>query len=603
MNVADIETLIRRVIPAHEAAALLDGQSRPFYLAVARLFEVLSIRRRERTQATYLLPNATQTDPPATLGRRARLTVTMRAAGNLDRALKITPGACVLEGPSGRLYVNTDTIEWARRDTVTTKTARFECVVGGVVGSLDFLTDPTSSQPNRVSTDYVVLADQSRGRSNTNARIETYQGASAVRDDGRPATFESQDRGLYVEILDAPFSPGNNGRIMRIADYAWPGVEDPPGTNARPGYAVCDDAVRDYWLAARQDDGGVFTDYTPQLNDYTVNDVPLLPAAPVVGDAFYFAVPQLGIVVGQAVSLYLDISTPAVGDFKITWEVWNGGAWVAPADVRDDTNGFRASGNVTIGLGQSATTVDGVTGFWIRARVSAFTSLTTQPLAAYGFPRIYQPLIFDPGPVQWAVRDWKDLGIVLDEIQIERNGRNDDLFMQGDQRGLYLQRGESEDQFRKRIAQMPDSVSPNALTRAINRILAPLRLRGRVIDVGDEVLGFFDDVDFYDYYGPGDLFPENLWKLLLSLNEAYGWFYALLPLIAEGDYGIFFDEGPTLYLPDNGLYIGPCYDDGFLDGYSVPGSIAYQSIYEELRRRKLGGVGFVMLLDPSLNAP
>ena len=73
--------------------------------------------------------------------------------------------------------------------------------------------------------------------------------------------------------------------------------------------------------------------------------------------------------------------------------------------------------------------------------------------------------------------------------------------------------------------------------------------------------------------------------------------------IAVGDFGIFYDEGPLLYLPNLGLYLGPVYDDGFYDGKSYPGEMIYRSLYEELRRRKGGGVGFTFIPDDSLNAP
>lgn len=41
-------------------------------------------------------------------------------------------------------------------------------------------------------------------------------------------------------------------------------------------------------VAAIADDGGAFTDETDEANDVTTNDVNLLPATPVVGDAFYY---------------------------------------------------------------------------------------------------------------------------------------------------------------------------------------------------------------------------------------------------------------------------------------------------------------------------
>ena len=57
---------------------------------------------------------------------------------------------------------------------------------------------------------------------------------------------------------------------------------------------------------AQLDDGGAFTDYTTEARESTVDDVPLLPAAPAVNDAFYFGASSPFAFVD------LDISTPAI---------------------------------------------------------------------------------------------------------------------------------------------------------------------------------------------------------------------------------------------------------------------------------------------------
>ena len=78
----------------------------------------------------------------------------------------------------------------------------------------------------------------------------------------------------------------------------------------------------------------------------------------------------------------------------------------------------------------------------------------------------------------------------------------------------------------------------------------------------------------------------------------------LVPWIGEGDFGIFYDVGPSIYLPDKGLYLGPCFDDGFSDGFSPVASLSvYPAIYTEMNRRKLGGVRFAMIPDIGLNVP
>jgi len=137
------------------------------------------------------------------------------------------------------------------------------------------------------------------------------------------------------------------------------------------------------------DDGGVQTDETAAAQNPTQNDMTLLPAAPAVDDAYYFGHAKRFDVV------WLNIGTQGDGVWVITWEYWNGAAWSALSDVVDNTNGFTA----LVGLrdvsftrpGDWATAdVGGVSGlYWIRARVSSFTSINTQPRGNQAWVEIY----------------------------------------------------------------------------------------------------------------------------------------------------------------------------------------------------------------------
>lgn len=160
--------------------------------------------------------------------------------------------------------------------------------------------------------------------------------------------------------------------------------------------------------AAIADDGGVQTDETTEANEATIDDMTLLPAAPVVGDAYYFANDR---VFNQ---FSLDVSTAGVGSWTITWEYWDGGAWEALANVTDDSSGFTGAGRLEISWEVSSdfapTTVNGQGPFWfVRARLSAFVSLTTQPLGEQAwmpgealigpFPAaVYDTIDVDPDP-------------------------------------------------------------------------------------------------------------------------------------------------------------------------------------------------------------
>ena len=128
---------------------------------------------------------------------------------------------------------------------------------------------------------------------------------------------------------------------------------------------------------AAQDDGGVFTNYTPEAQSSATNDVILLPAVPVADDAFYFG---FDIPAGMAT---VDVDQAGVGTWAVTWEYYNGSSWTALSGVDDRTSAFSVLGrNIvtwTVPADWSTTTIVSISAYWVRARVSSFTSLSTQP--------------------------------------------------------------------------------------------------------------------------------------------------------------------------------------------------------------------------------
>ena len=129
------------------------------------------------------------------------------------------------------------------------------------------------------------------------------------------------------------------------------------------------------------DDGGTQTDETTAANDATTDDMTLLPASPAVDDAYYF---------GHATDLFgevkINISTAGDGTWTLTWEYWNGTAWTALNVLSDGTSGFTVAGTNSvifeIPSDWATTEVATITCYWVRARVSSYTSITTQPKGA-----------------------------------------------------------------------------------------------------------------------------------------------------------------------------------------------------------------------------
>ncbi len=133
------------------------------------------------------------------------------------------------------------------------------------------------------------------------------------------------------------------------------------------------------------DDGGTYVDETTPLAEATANDVEVLPATPAAEDACYFghATKQFNIVT-------LNQTTQGVGTWTITWEYWDGDSWETISGLTDGTTGFTAAtGFVDVSFTPPSdwakVPIDNQHGYWIRARVSAYSAVTTAPQVGQGY--------------------------------------------------------------------------------------------------------------------------------------------------------------------------------------------------------------------------
>lgn len=136
--------------------------------------------------------------------------------------------------------------------------------------------------------------------------------------------------------------------------------------------------------AAFLDDGGAFTDYTTAANDLgtTGNDINYVPAVPAVNDAFYFG----GATTFGKIKLFTG-TVAGAATWTLAYEYWNGGSWVTLANIVDNSVKYSVAGSKYLTYDRptdwATTTVNGVVAYYVRIRVSAFTSITTQPKADY----------------------------------------------------------------------------------------------------------------------------------------------------------------------------------------------------------------------------
>ena len=172
-------------------------------------------------------------------------------------------------------------------------------------------------------------------------------------------------------ILNTLTGPGGAVASSPSLDIPAPGISGQAAVGAPLGGAVADD-------------GGALTDETVEANNDTPDDMTLLPPTPAVDDAYYFGYPSLWD------WLELRTGTAGIGTWELIWEYWNSVAWAPLAGVGDGTSGFRVTGTRLVTFTRPSdwaqTTVGGIAGqYWIRARVSAYTSVVTQPKGTRAF--------------------------------------------------------------------------------------------------------------------------------------------------------------------------------------------------------------------------
>jgi len=154
------------------------------------------------------------------------------------------------------------------------------------------------------------------------------------------------------------------------------------------------------------DDGGALTTETVEANDATANDMTLLPAVPAMNDAYYWGDD------GKFAKLVLNQGTAGAGTWTIYWEYYNGVAWnrILTPDGNNQSYAFKSSGTQTIEWQIPGdwikTSVNGISAYWIRARVNSYSAVTTQPLGTQSWPYISDaPTISLDDAVDWSVGD------------------------------------------------------------------------------------------------------------------------------------------------------------------------------------------------------
>jgi hypothetical protein len=176
-----------------------------------------------------------------------------------------------------------------------------------------------------------------------------------------------------MEVADGSLFSGGNGDIYKATfSTVTLGAE----ANCVEATYIANKSVISNLTHIKIDDGGVFSDIYPMSAFPTA----FMPAVPVVGDATYFGTETSLADTGPFSSLVFDIETTAIGtasSYTILWEYWDGAAWDL-LEVTDNTGAlytFQQVGVVSVFWESPSdwvtTAVNGVTGYWVRARVTA----------------------------------------------------------------------------------------------------------------------------------------------------------------------------------------------------------------------------------------
>ena len=134
------------------------------------------------------------------------------------------------------------------------------------------------------------------------------------------------------------------------------------------------------FLTFKVEDADVgFTDDTQDAASGATGDTDAMPSTQAIDDATYFGYPE------KFMSILGVFSTAKGGTWTGTWEYFNGSSWVSLTDVGDSFRNYAAG----TGIGEvdwqmpddwAKNTVDGDNRYWIRFRISSFTSSGTVPV-------------------------------------------------------------------------------------------------------------------------------------------------------------------------------------------------------------------------------
>jgi hypothetical protein len=288
-----------------------------------------------------------------------------------------------------------------------------------------------------------------------------------------------------------------------------------------------------------------------------------------------------------------------------------GSAFVAATGVIQGT----LIGNFTPGetIEQSTTGATGTLisyggGFMVYDRLALGGAFdTSAPIFGVQSGAVLIPTSIDQDPdlvadnaVVWRVLGWEsDLGLTASNATSPEGGRSPMLDELGRDRGVNRSPGEIDNQYRVRVHKLPDVVSPNAIRRSANRVLAEYGSSACFREVGEiDALfpGFFYDVApadvgfdpkyAYAYDLDFDVRPQDRFKLVMDYVEFRAFFMIGVPPASLGEFGFFYDVVGIFNFYDSAPYLT------FMDGFPLTSAVVNRRVYDAVNKARAGGVSF-----------
>jgi hypothetical protein len=199
-----------------------------------------------------------------------------------------------------------------------------------------------------------------------------------------------------------------------------------------------------------------------------------------------------------------------------------------------------------------------------------------------------------------------DPDLVVVQVYDTAGGVDAELDAIGSDAGVPRLLGEADDVYRLRIAKTPDTVSPNAIKRAISDILSTQGIAGRLLEHGAGIDGFFFDagssndspqVPARNFAFDLDFAarPSDAFKLLFSVREFRAFFLVEIEPTGRGEFGFPFDDTsvPNFFDGDSETTPTATFRPvNAFDGYPWITAQINRSLWALIDEKRAAGVGF-----------